>query len=213
MGRYNSSLTRVQPVFDALQHQDTATWLAELWRMAATTKQGAVPPPAAIGALVPGKVYERALPPSTAFLRWMVRHPPKLTIPAHYGATSEAARRQRARLFDPDAELHDGRIRVALQAIEAHGGAGSARQWWAFEGFTHVDACFETNECLLLIEGKRTELVSASTRWFASRNQSVAERRGGAGVGRTPAVRLDPRPGDRRGGQGCADGRCCFSGQ
>ncbi len=39
------------------------------------------------------------------------------------------------------------------------------------EGFTHVDACFETEECLLLVEGKRTETVSPSTRWFESRNQ------------------------------------------
>lgn len=62
-------------------------------------------------------------------------------------------------------------MREALRAIELQGGKGSARQWWAFEGFTHVDACFETEECLLVVEGKRTELVSPSSRWFSSRNQ------------------------------------------
>jgi hypothetical protein len=41
-------------------------------------------------------------------------------------------------------------------------------------GVRGVDPCrceLKTDECLLLIEGKRTETVSSSTRWFKSRNQ------------------------------------------
>ena len=59
----------------------------------------------------------------------------------------------------------------ALAELERAGAKGSGQKWWAFEGFTRADACFETDECILLTEGKRTETVSPSTRWFASRNQ------------------------------------------
>lgn len=78
---------------------------------------------------------------------------------------------KRRDLFGTDPDLREAAKAEALKAIEEKGGKGSARQWWAFEGFTRVDACFETRECLLLIEGKRTEAVSPSTRWFKSRNQ------------------------------------------
>jgi hypothetical protein len=47
----------------------------------------------------------------------------------------------------------------------------SRRKWWAFEGFTSVDCLLETENYLLLIEGKRTERLSKSTNWFPKRNQ------------------------------------------
>jgi hypothetical protein len=49
----------------------------------------------------------------------------------------------------------------------------SQRKWWAFEGFTSVDCILETENYLLLIEGKRTERISNSTDWFPKRNQVV----------------------------------------
>ena len=73
-------------------------------------------------------------------------------------------------------------------AASAGGANGSRRQWSAFEGFTHVDARFETSECLLLVEGKRTEAVSASTRWFG---QGISDAQGGGGwrIGSWPTRR------------------------
>ena len=177
MGQYNSSLTRVKPVFDALQARDStgATWLPELWHLAAATRgEQAAAPPTAFGTLLPGKVYERTLPPSTAFLRWAIENPQLLTaLPApNYGATGELAMARRADLFGADQAKREEATRLALSELQrVGGGKGSGQQWWAFEGFTHADACFETSECLVLIEGKRTEAVSSSTRWFAQRNQ------------------------------------------
>lgn len=175
MGRFNSALTRVQPIFDALRQQDPGgAWLMELWRMARTNREGdTVQPPPTSGSLLPGKGYERVVPPSTAFLRWAVEHPDRLTqLPApDYGASGDVAKSKRAALFGDDEPLRDAVIAEALNAIGSAGGKGSAQQWWAFEGFTHVDACMETGECLLLIEGRRTETVVPSTRWFGQRNQ------------------------------------------
>ena len=59
MGQYNSSLTRVQPVFEALRARDPtgAPWLPQLWQLAAETRDGeTAPPPARFGTLLPGKI-------------------------------------------------------------------------------------------------------------------------------------------------------------
>ena len=41
----------------------------------------------------------------------------------------------------------------------------------AFEGFSHIDCCLITENLVLFVEGKRTEAVSSSTRWFTQRSQ------------------------------------------
>jgi hypothetical protein len=175
VGKYNSSKTRVEPIFNELLiMRSTADWLPELWWMAISTRTGGPEPHFDVGPPLNSKIYERALPPSTAFLKWMVQNTEKLTPPrgSHFGATpGGVASAKRARLFGSDLHLREASRAEALNEIDAKGGQGSAREWWAFEGFTHVDACFETEEYLLLIEGKRTEAVSPSTRWFKSRNQ------------------------------------------
>jgi hypothetical protein len=175
MGQYNSSLTRVQPIFKALQERDDtgASWLPQLWQLAAATRKEAAAVPAHIGTMTTGRTFERALPPSTAFLRWAVENPQRLNKlpPPNYGATGTAAIEKREQLFRDDPPARARARAEALEQIAKRGGQGSGQQWWAFEGFTHVDACFETEECLLIVEGKRTETVSPSTRWFAQRNQ------------------------------------------
>jgi hypothetical protein len=94
MGQHNSSLTRVQPVFDALQDKDPTgeTWLPALLRMATETRDGVVAnPPMSFGPLLRRGDYERTIPPSTAFLKWAVQNPDRLSkLPApDYGATGE----------------------------------------------------------------------------------------------------------------------------
>ena len=46
-------------------------------------------------------------------------------------------------------------------------------RWWAFEGFTQVDCCLETDNLLLFIEGKRKESLSSATMWFKQRSQLI----------------------------------------
>ena len=59
----------------------------------------------------------------------------------------------------------------ALRSLDRNGPEKSAQQWWAFEGFTEVDCCLQTDRLVLLIEGKRTESLSESTEWYSGRNQ------------------------------------------
>src|SRR5207249_2024706 len=60
---------------------------------------------------------------------------------------------------------------AARRALAQDGVAHSSRRWWAFEGFTEVDCCLQTDKLVLLMEGKRTESLSESTVWYAGRNQ------------------------------------------
>ena len=59
----------------------------------------------------------------------------------------------------------------ALEELKRVGAEHSSRKWWAFEGFSSVDCLFETNDMVLLIEGKRSDVLSPATEWYPARNQ------------------------------------------
>jgi hypothetical protein len=104
----------------------------------------------------------------------LILHPERLAIPAdgNFGTTEDnAARNKRADLFSMDATRREAAQAEALAALDRLGAGASSRKWWAFEGFTHVDCCLESDTFLLFIEGKRTEPISPATRWFRQRNQ------------------------------------------
>jgi hypothetical protein len=82
---------------------------------------------------------------------------------------SRSTLEKRSRLLAEESAVRD----EALKELTKVGAAGSKYKWWAFEGFTSVDCWLETETLLLLIEGKRTDTVSASTDWYPIRNQVV----------------------------------------
>jgi hypothetical protein len=186
MGAKDSSKTRVQPVMNALLNgwPDGEPWLGELWNLAALTRPGtALPRPARIGALLATetphadqrleKVFERVVPPPVDFLRWLLANPSRMQVSdkSSFGASSPAAREWRRKLFSGDRSLvEQAQLEGTLQ-LEQCGPQGSGQQWWAFEGFSHVDCCLMTETTVVFIEGKRTEAVSPSTRWFKQRSQ------------------------------------------
>jgi hypothetical protein len=59
----------------------------------------------------------------------------------------------------------------ALDLLDAKPPSGSRRAWWAFEGFTSVDCCLETERVVVLIEGKRFERPAEIVSWVKGRNQ------------------------------------------
>ena len=185
MGDLDSSLTRVQPVFNALLDRwpDGEAWLGELWDLAVATGPAPLPRPD-IGRLLAseaptdhdqrlGKVFERIVPSPAAFLRWLIDHPDRMQVrnPITFGATSDEAREQRSKLFSTDASQRAEAQKAARDHLALRGTEGSGRQWWAFEGFSHIDCCFITDTCVMFVEGKRTESVSPATLWFEKRSQ------------------------------------------
>ncbi len=118
---------------------------------------------------VPG-AFEWEVPPPGEFLRWMIKHPERLSPPKNANA-SEATTLLRRSLLDPDPSENERVKDLALANLNCFGSFGSRKQWWAFEGFTYVDCLIETESLVLFIEGKRTEKSSEIVSWFSERNQ------------------------------------------
>ncbi len=115
--------------------------------------------------------FEKRLPPPAEILRWLIEHPEAMTWPKDEFAAG-AARLKREELFGRQGPERAVTARAeALMELERIGAGGSSGKWWAFEGFTIADCLLETEKLLVLIEGKRTEPLSESTRWFPQRNQ------------------------------------------
>ncbi len=185
MGSKNSSETRVRPVFnDLLDRWPTGRgWLQELCELAAA-QGGNATVVGDMGELLPtetprarnarlGRVFERTIAPPGRFLHWLLEHPNEMQVAdrTQLGASSPTAVEWRRRLFSDDSsEVKVAQLEGVTQLLQC-GADNSRHQWWAFEGFTHTDCCLMTDSWLLLIEGKRTETVSASTRWFKHRSQ------------------------------------------
>jgi hypothetical protein len=197
---FNSSITRVRPLFCRLLSRDPSgvTWLPALLNAAPNgnrlrpsvrnqpgtidrklVKRRNVSVPA-LGAVVSLEhCFEHAVPPPTAFLRWLLENPDRLSWPRaingkprKYGTRTQA---WRAAFLAGDADYEERLAlqRQALDALDMHGGKGSRRKYWAFEGFTEVDCFLATERLVLAIEGKRKEPLSRSTDWYPRRSQLV----------------------------------------
>jgi len=121
--------------------------------------------------------FEHPLPPPGAFLRWLIQNPSQMTWPPSKGAERRFGVDTQARreaLFGRRGPESAATAQAdALRELDRLGAPGSRRAWWAFEGYTEVDCYLETPQLVLVIEGKRTEALSASTEWFPQRSQLI----------------------------------------
>lgn len=158
-GIYDSSKTRVAPVFDQLSNRK-GEWVRELL----TVPGLASPADVDLGTIdlrFTGKPCwgrnEEALQPPVSLLSWLIRHPnPALHNHEHPG---------RKELADGNPEA----LAAALQKLRS-GGLGSA--WYVLEGATCPDAFLVTPDALIVVEGKRTEPgPTRDTTWMPGRHQ------------------------------------------
>jgi hypothetical protein len=177
-GRFNSSITRVRPTFQALLDRDASgrSWLRDVLLAAphgdrlppdVLENPGYLQPDLAmsrtyrdkiLGAISLPECFERAVPPSGAFLRWLIGHPQQLRwpvgpdgAPRRFG--NKAQERRQWLRGQAGVERQHIAMNEALDGLLKHGPEGSARRWWAFEGFTEVDCCLETDRLVLFVEG------------------------------------------------------------
>ena len=195
-GLQNSSLTRVRPFFQTLFASDPtgASWLAKLLYACphadrlpepARSKPGLLLPTTTIRRHFKDKIlgeieleaaFEYEVDPPTSFMEHLLSHPSALRWPMKagkrksYGADTQ---RRRESLVDGPEDARAATIAEGLALLQERRAAGSMMKWWAFEGFTEVDCCLETEHLVLFIEGKRNELLAESTDWFVGRNQLV----------------------------------------
>ena len=168
MGRYNSSRTRVAPVFDLLLRRDPTghRWLTSLMRLGSRSDVTEIPADAELIANHPswwGK-HERRLNPHPELLRWLIKN-----LKGGTGArdTSQATRENRERLIARDPTT----ISLALQLLQD---SVVQPRWYILEGPSQPDAYLEAADFILVIEGKRTERGQTTTTfWMSNRNQML----------------------------------------
>jgi hypothetical protein len=172
MGRFDSSLTRVQPVFSALYEMDRSgeSWLHQFLEMAAR-KTGSEPAeiPSTLGHLLVPPCFELLVDPPKPYLRWLIEHPKDLVWPGEKAWSKwvqETQEKRRAlREEDPAVQAE------ALYELETCRCLPRGA-WWRFEGITHVDCALLTPSTVIFVEGKRTEMgPSKSVTWYPHRNQ------------------------------------------
>ncbi|WCL50743.1 hypothetical protein [Leptospira sp. GIMC2001] len=189
-GQYNSSITRVRPVFQKLLYQSDKFWLRNLLKLFPKANpistsyidnsinilnlqlrkyKDRILKEYNINFIGLEQCFEFKLPPSKDFLKWLIENPDKLKVPKKE-KNSENTKLKRKALIVGNME-----VRVeALKELEKLGSERSSKKWWAFEGFTEVDCLIETDQFILAIEGKRTEVgPSEGVNWYSERNQII----------------------------------------
>lgn len=189
MGRYDSTRTRVAPVFDTLFARDPsgAAWLAPLLGLprqpdggSANAARPVTPPLQTWG----WGAHECRVRPPRQLLHWLVDH---VVAPADEPATNRAqhpAGHQLATAADPGAAPgRDAGSRARLlegdaatrQLAHALIDAGPARRaWYVLEGMSQPDVLLATHDAVVVIEGKRTESgPTMRTKWLPGRDQML----------------------------------------
>lgn len=166
MGRYNSSKTRVVPVFDNLKKCDPTgrLWLSRLLTLPSDGSNFSASPDFDIVDYGWGDSERKLLPP-ISLLSWIIRNPRKPTS----GVLSESPEKAKKRQ-----EWIDGcgnRIQEGLQLLRNN---PTKENWHIFEGVTQPDVYIETSDIIVVIEGKRTESKpTTNTKWMADRHQML----------------------------------------
>ena len=211
-GIRDSSITRVQPIFEAALAQDAsgASWLPKLLAAAPrarTTLKTLVDDP---GSLVPETVeasssskaslacFEKHVPPDRRLLAWCVENPERLTTPSVSDPPKPTQLKRRSLVSDQPPGSRGAVQREARECVAT--ASLKAGAWWRFERETEVDCVLATDRLVLCIEGKRNEGLSRSTTWLRDRNQVARNLEAAwrlAGVDRDFAVLVCvEKPGD-----------------
>lgn len=170
MGKFNSSVTRVAPVFGRLHTDDPTgvTWLPTLLDAVRGGRAASASPGDL--RLVNGHEptwgeHELSLPAPLALLEHLV-----LTItPEQVAASGDEGDvlANRRKLSERDAET----IGMAQKQLRA---GARGRQWCVLEGASRPDATLEMPDAVLVVEGKRTERTCTSkTKWMGARSQLI----------------------------------------
>lgn len=156
MGVYDSSRTRVAPVFNHLYCRDTSgrTWLPGLLALV-----GAECPTLPPRDLVKARwwPHEAALPAPSGLLHWLLEHCAHPATEAALG--SGVTRTKRTALLNRDPVVV-AEARAALQTRPA------SKTWYTLEGPSQPDVYIETAELIVVIEGKRTEPGPTTPTWW-----------------------------------------------
>jgi hypothetical protein len=167
VGKYNSSLTRVTPIFDELLRRDSTglSWLPTLVSLPSLPGGQPAAAPPTLGRLEDRAwaPKEKSLPAPTALLEWLVRNAMQPASPQSLGRAGTRTSREALVRRDPET------IAKAIDGLRATGRRD--RAWYVLEGPSCPDVYLRTAEAVIVIEGKRTEAgPTTSTSWMQTRH-------------------------------------------
>lgn len=157
-GKYDSSKTRVQPVFDTLWSRGR-NWLPQLLALPTLGSETNTIRGGDLTLLEANwEPHEKSLKPPVSLLSWLIRNPESLVA-------NELNSEERKRLFAGDPQTID----CALRLLRTE---NVSRAWYIFEGPTCPDVYLVARDALVVIEGKRTERsATVDTNWLQARHQ------------------------------------------
>jgi len=168
MGRFNSSATRVVPVFDHLYERDPTgrDWLSYLLSVGSRAKHVDVPTDPGLLLAEHRRTWghaEKRLAPPRALLEYLIRNVTSDSVERSGDKGLLLSRRRALAARDPD---------MTAAALKGLDGRTWNRRWYALEGESCPDAFFETKNVILVVEGKRTESsCTTKTKWMPQRSQ------------------------------------------
>jgi hypothetical protein len=157
-GKYDSSKTRVVPVFEQLA-QRSDDWVRTLISLPRTEVERQKGWAGLNLSYQVGKWGddEARLAPAPSLLAWLLKNP------GQWAAAPDTPERQR--LFEGDTATLETALRLAAKPSRR-------KEWFILEGHTAPDVYIETPDALIVVEGKRTEGgPTCSTKWMAGRHQ------------------------------------------
>lgn len=172
MGKFDSSKTRVVPVFNDLYSGDPTgeSWIHKLLSL---PQHGKGKPPTGITyRILPGPAgttwgwgeNEKKLSPHISLLRWLVENLPSKFPPEKNGSIDDPQNNRKDLL-----KRNPATMRKALEALKDN---SPSKAWYVLEGLSQPDVYLETDQAVIVIEGKRTELgPTTSTSYMPGRHQ------------------------------------------
>ncbi|RZL50772.1 MAG: hypothetical protein EOP00_02640 [Pedobacter sp.] len=166
MGKYNSSKTRVTPLFNKIGSDDSM--LNELFKLF----KYKVPKfeNESVLEICYGK-NEKRIPAPKSMLTWMLNNLSELNKLPNYGIKNNESQSyiKRKLLFAGDSKT----LKEAIDAVSNVEKSSDSR-WYVFEGKTAPDIYIKTKESIFIGEAKRTERnITTKTLWLKNRDQLI----------------------------------------
>jgi len=163
MRKYDSSKTRVVPIFDQLYKRDKkGSWLRELISLPVGGNPICLPTNCDFTIQDRGwGKHEKKLDPPIGLLAWLISHPRQ----PRAGDLVKARKRS---------EWIAGSEKARLEGLALLSNNPTGERWHIFEGPTQPDVFIQTPDLIIVIEGKRTEPGPTTfTKWMAVRHQML----------------------------------------
>jgi hypothetical protein len=169
LGKYDSSITRVSPVFDRLYQMDKTglTWLPKLLKLPEIPNHPS-PEFEDTSSIIEARWEnnEKPLSAPRSLVRWLIQNlfPPDRSNQKE----NEITKKKRQALKQKDPKV----IQEALKLLEQTD--LPERAWYILEGPSQPDVYLETGNMIVVIEGKRTEPIpTTTTKWMPARHQML----------------------------------------